>query len=115
MRPDPSQRGGASVTTFPARSRIARIPQTQPRRWTVSLRRLSVITAVVLLGAAAYRVGSSSADDWLPISAEELKMTSVAEAPGAPAVYLYRQVDRSDEQGRANEFNYVRIKILTEE
>ncbi len=81
----------------------------------MSLRRLSVITAVFLLGAAAYRVGSSSADEWLPISPEELQMTSVLEAPGAPAVYLYRQVDRSDEQSRANEYNYVRIKILTEE
>jgi hypothetical protein len=81
----------------------------------VSLRRLFVITAVLLLGAAVYRVGSSSADEWMPISPEELQMTSVPEAPGAPAVYLYRQVDRSDEQGRANEYNYVRIKILTEE
>jgi transglutaminase-like putative cysteine protease len=82
----------------------------------VSLRRLAVITAVFLLGAAVYRVRpSSAADEWLPISPEELKMTSVPEAPGAPAVYLYRQVDRSDEQGRANEYNYVRIKILTEE
>jgi len=31
-----------------------------------------------------------------PISPEELKMTSLAEAPGAQAVYLYRQVDRND-------------------
>jgi Domain of Unknown Function with PDB structure (DUF3857)/Transglutaminase-like superfamily len=82
----------------------------------VSLGRLAVITAVVLLGAAAYRVGSSSAaEEWLPITPEELQMTSVPEAPGAPAIYLYRQVDRSDEQGRANEYNYARIKILTEE
>jgi len=34
--------------------------------------------------------------------------------PGAPAVILYRQVDRDD--GRtAHEDNYVRIKILTDE
>jgi hypothetical protein len=79
----------------------------------VTLRRLSLITAVILLGAAAYRVGSSSADDWLPISPEELKMTSVPEAPGAPAVYLYRQVDRNDEQ--SSEYNYLRVKILAEE
>jgi hypothetical protein len=31
------------------------------------------------------------ADDWKPITPEELKMTSVTEAPGAPAVILYRQ------------------------
>ncbi|HYA63700.1 MAG TPA: DUF3857 domain-containing protein [Candidatus Sulfotelmatobacter sp.] len=54
-------------------------------------------------------------DEWLPITPEELKMTSEPKAPGAPAIYLYRQVDRKD-QGRANtEYNYVRIKILTEE
>jgi hypothetical protein len=82
----------------------------------VKLRRLAVIAAVILLGAAVCRVPSSSAaDEWLPISPEELKMTSVPEAPGAPAVYLFRQVDRNDAQGRANERNYARIKILTEE
>ena len=54
-----------------------------------------------------------SADEWQPINQDELKMTGVAEAPGAPAVYLYRQVDRDDTINR--EYNYVRIKILTEE
>ena len=80
----------------------------------MSLRRLSLITAVILFGATAYRVGSSSAaDEWLPISPDELKMTSLPEAPGAPAIYLYRQVDRNDQE--SHEYNYVRIKILTEE
>jgi len=54
------------------------------------------------------------AGDFQPVSADELKMTSEPEAPGAPAIYLYRQVDRDD--GRlSHEFNYARIKILTEE
>jgi hypothetical protein len=52
-------------------------------------------------------------DEWQPISPEELKMTSLPEAPGAPAVYLYRQVDRDDQE--AHENNYLRVKILTEE
>ena len=52
-------------------------------------------------------------DDWAPIVPEELKMTSEPKAPGAPAVYLYRQVDRDDQAG--HEIDYVRIKILTEE
>lgn len=83
----------------------------------MSLRRLSLITTVILLGAAAYRVGTSSAaDEWLPISQEELKMTSVPEAPGAPAVILYRQVDRDDSNVHTpHEYNYVREKIFTEE
>ena len=43
-----------------------------------------------------------------------LEDASDPHAPGAPAIYLYRQVDRKD-SGRANtEYNYVRIKILTE-
>ena len=46
----------------------------------MSLRRLSLIAGLILLGATVYRVGSSSAaDEWLPISPEELKMTSVPE------------------------------------
>jgi hypothetical protein len=53
------------------------------------------------------------ADDWLPISAEELKMTGVPQAPAAAAIYLYRQVDRDD--NGPTEMNYERIKILTEE
>ena len=82
----------------------------------MNLRRLSLITAVILLGAAMYRVGPSNADEWLPISPEELKMTSDPAAPGAPAIILYRQVDRDDSNARVpHEYNYVREKILTEE
>ena len=69
----------------------------------------------VNVGAAAQRTRPVSGDDWLPITPEELKMTSEPNAPGAPAIFLYRQVDRKD-LGRANtEYNYARIKIFTEE
>jgi hypothetical protein len=81
----------------------------------VSYRRLFVLVLLLFAVAAVRRVPPVSGDEWQPISPEELKMTSVPEAPGAPAVYLYRQVDRKD-QGRSNtEYNYLRIKILTEE
>lgn len=40
-------------------------------------------------------------------------MTSEPKAPSAPAIYLYRQVDRDD--NGPNVAEYVRIKILTEE
>lgn len=53
--------------------------------------------------------------DWIPVNPDELKMTSVAEAPGASAVLLYRQVDRDDNGSTSHQFNYLRIKILTEE
>src|SRR5215468_5222644 len=50
-----------------------------------------------------------------PVSPDELKMTAEPKAPGAPAVILYRQVDRDDNRSTSHEDNYVRIKILTEE
>jgi hypothetical protein len=50
-----------------------------------------------------------------PPNPDELKMTSEPLAPGAPAVILYRQVDRDDNMLTAHEDNYVRVKILTEE
>jgi len=52
-------------------------------------------------------------ENWLPISPEELKMTSEPKAPGAPAIYLYRQVDLDDLEQK--ETIYIRIKIFTEE
>lgn len=43
-------------------------------------------------------------------------MTSDPKAPGAPAIILYRQIDRDDSDPRTpHEYNYVRTKILTEE
>ncbi len=82
----------------------------------MSYRRLFVLVLLLLVGAAVRRTRPVSAgDEWQPISPEELKMTSVPEAPGAPAVYLYRQVDRDDSNRTPHEYNYARIKILTEE
>jgi hypothetical protein len=57
-----------------------------------------------------------AADEWRPVSQEELKMTSEPKAPGAPAIILYRQVDRDDSNIHIpHEYNYVREKIFTEE
>jgi hypothetical protein len=68
----------------------------------------------MVVATGLWKAGAVSGEDWQPISPEELKMTRLPEAPGAPAVILYRQVDRDD--GRAaHENNYIRIKILTEE
>jgi len=63
--------------------------------------------AVLILSASAY------ADDWLPVTPEELQMTSEPKAPKAPAIILYRQVDRNDTV--PDETIYMRIKVLTEE
>ena len=70
---------------------------------------------MVAIFAAVRSPRTVEADDWLPISQDELKMSSLPEAPGASAVILYRQVDRDDNAKTGNEQNYVRIKILTEE
>ncbi len=50
-----------------------------------------------------------------PPNPEELKMTSEPLAPGAPAIILYRQVDRDDNGVTSHEDDYIRIKIFTEE
>jgi hypothetical protein len=50
-----------------------------------------------------------------PVVPEELTMTSESKAPGAPAVILFREVDRDDNGRTSHEDNYIRIKILTEE
>jgi hypothetical protein len=53
------------------------------------------------------------ADDWQPVSPDELQMKSEPKAPKAAAIYLYRQIDRDD--ANSSEAVYLRIKILTDE
>jgi hypothetical protein len=74
---------------------------------------LRIAIFLLLVYPALLFAGSSSREEWLPIAPEELKMTSEPKAPGAPAIYLCRQVDRDDIENR--EFIYARIKIFTEE
>ena len=77
----------------------------------VACRALSVILAAGTFCPVAVR----ASDGLPPISPEELKMTSEPLAPGAPAIILYRQVDRDDNGHTSHEDNFERIKILTEE
>jgi hypothetical protein len=72
---------------------------------------LSCVAAVACVVTFTGRV--IAADDWLPIDPAELTMTSEPKAPGAPAIYLYRQVDRDDQTHK--QVYYTRVKILTEE
>jgi hypothetical protein len=83
----------------------------------VRVGRLLLCASAALALLAAYKtIWTTTADEWLPISPDELKMTSVPEAPGAPAIILYRQVDRDDSNFHIpHEYNYMRIKIFTEE
>jgi Domain of Unknown Function with PDB structure (DUF3857) len=73
---------------------------------------LRVLTPIIFVFAfLAHAWGVS----FQPVSQDELKMTSEPKAPGAPAIILFRQVDRDDRGMTAHEDVYFRIKILTEE
>jgi hypothetical protein len=78
---------------------------------------LSAVSRFLLVSAVAVLFFSCPvrADEWKPVTPEELHMTGEPLAPGAPAIYLYRQVDRDDSGRATSEYNYVRIKIFTEE
>jgi hypothetical protein len=78
-----------------------------------SLRTLIILLFLCFLAAFTLPPPAHAGEDWLPVAPEELKMTAEPKAPGAPAIYLYRQVDRNDSENR--EYNYARIKIFTEE
>jgi len=78
-----------------------------------SLRRLLPSLVPCLLALIILSPLAHAGDDWLPITPDELKMTSEPKAAGAMAIYLYRQVDRNDAESR--ESHYARIKIFTEE
>jgi hypothetical protein len=79
----------------------------------MSLARIKSRCVVPAVALALSVVIPAFAEDWQPIDPEELKMTSEPLAPGASAIYLYRQVDRDDTAFR--EYSYFRIKILTEQ
>ncbi len=74
----------------------------------------SLASCLIVVIAAAFAVPALGMG-FQPVSQDELKMTSEPKAPGAPAVILYRQVDRDDRGNTAHEDVYFRIKILTEE
>jgi len=68
-----------------------------------------VLTAVICFSSSAWAV------NFQPVSPDELKMTTEPKAPGAPAIILFRQVDRDDRGLTAHEDVYLRIKIFSEE
>src|SRR5215471_3186813 len=87
-----------------------------PRRIPVmnSSPALAWASAMLLMTAALFFGQAANADDWRPIPPEELKMTELPEAVGAPAVILYKEVNRNDGIS-PHEDIYVRIKVLKEE
>jgi len=71
--------------------------------------------AALLFCSLLLLVWPSFGSDIPPVTPEELHMSSEPLAPGAPAIVLYRQVDRDDSGETAHEVNFLRIKILKEE
>lgn len=77
---------------------------------------LTCISLFVCLQAAIFCSEPASATvGFQTPSPDELKMTAEPLAPGAPAIILYRQVERDDSGNTAHENDYYRIKILKEE
>ena len=72
--------------------------------------RLRISFALALLCVLSSVV--ARADQWTTPTQEELSMTSQAGAPGAPAVYLFREESTVDHLHMYSE--YVRMKILTD-
>jgi hypothetical protein len=80
------------------------------------LRRVSNWLAVfVVLAAVTIAPLASAGIGFQQIPPDELKMTAEPQAPGAPAIILYRQIDRDDTGRDSHQDDYIRIKILTEE
>ena len=68
---------------------------------------------VLLLIIAGFLLPLASAQKFQEPTREELAMTSDPKAPGASAVYLYREI--SDDEGNYTSSAYARIKILTKD
>ena len=75
----------------------------------------SALALPAVLGLFFLPATVSAQMSFQPVASEELTMASEPQAPGAPAIILYRQVDRDDNAHTPHEDNYFRIKILTEE
>lgn len=80
----------------------------------MSTRLAGTLSASIAVFALTF-VPSALAVGFQPVSPDELKMTVEPKAPGAPAIILFREVDRDDRGLTAHEDVYYRIKILTEE
>src|SRR6185437_2439979 len=119
----------ANLPTPPAGERfhVFKWPKCKARlvlrpRWEVPVSTHSrfVFFAVLVLILSFLSISPASASvGFQPVNPDELKKTSEPLAPGAPAIILYREVNRNDagifhQAGRYEE-DYIRIKILTEE
>ena len=71
--------------------------------------------STALVSLAMFFPVTCAAQGFPPISPDELKTTNELGAEGAPAILLFREVDRDDNGQPPHEDNYIRIKVLTEQ
>ena len=88
---------------------------TTPRSFSISSAVTSLLLTALLVLALLSPTLARAGVGFQPVVPEELKMTSEPQAAGAPAIILFRQVDRDDNGRTSHEDNYYRVKILTEE
>lgn len=73
------------------------------RRWLA----VCWFTVLIVFLAVSFRSKTVSAvGSFRPVSSEELQMTKERQSPGAPAIILFRQVDRDDSGLTAHEDDY---------
>src|SRR5664279_4932719 len=77
--------------------------------------KLSKWLAVAFLSCTIATLEVRAGVGFQPVSPDEVKLKNEPLAPGAPAIILYRQVDRDDNGRTSHEDDYLRVKILTEE
>lgn len=108
------------VLSFLPAFRVPRVGSTRLMRrcqaGSLQILRVGRLCRFVLFALMALTAFPCWSQGFSPLSAEDLKMTSEPKAPGAPAIILFREVDRDDSgEGRVHENRYYRVKILTEE
>src|SRR5260370_6832213 len=84
----PSSSRGTGLVALPLKTGLTR-RHILCRRSFVRQWRLFLFAIALVALATSYRMRIVVADEWQPISPEELKMTSLPEPPEAPAVIFY--------------------------
>jgi hypothetical protein len=88
------------------------IPRGNPRKQRMVFMRIRFCAVVALILAALALPLMGAAQRFQEPTKEELQMTSDPKAPGAPAVFLYRE--EVSDNGNHTISSYARIKVLTE-
>lgn len=84
-------------------------------RCSLSARLIIISISLLEVSCLFLATPAAAVTGFKPVNPDELKVISEPKAPGAPAIILFREVDRNDNRFTPHEDNYVRIKILKED